>query len=388
MRSKVVQQLLRALIALVGAGVGAGLTAMVQQLLAQANLSYHVPVKTLVIVYISMCALGGLIGFLLSNRLLRWFVDWGNRLEQRMERMPIGQMFSSVTGLICGLIIAALLSQILNFVGASLFTTAISAILYVIFGALGLSIGFKRARDIVDMQDKFYGFRERRALRKSARQARESAEEEGDGEDAFGKAQAKILDTSVIIDGRIFAVARTGFLEGEMVVPQFVLDELRRVADSTDARRRSRGRRGLDLLQKARQEPGMRLRVDPTDWQDTEETDVKLLRLARETGGRVVTNDFNLNKVAAVSGMKVLNLNDLAGALKPAVLAGEEMETTITKEGKEPGQGVGYMEDGTMIVVEGGRRHVGETVQVVVTTVIQTSAGRMIFSRLKEEKEN
>ena len=239
MRSKVVQQLLRALIALVGAGVGAGLTAMVQQLLAQANLSYHVPVKTLVIVYISMCALGGLIGFLLSNRLLRWFVDWGNWLEQRMERMPIGQMFSSVTGLICGLIIAALLSQILNFVGASLFTTAISAILYVIFGAIGLSIGFKRARDIVDMQDKFYGFRERRALRKSARQARESAEEEGDGEDAFGQAQAKILDTSVIIDGRIFAVARTGFLEGEMVVPQFVLDELRRVADSADARRRS-----------------------------------------------------------------------------------------------------------------------------------------------------
>lgn len=388
MRSKVVQQLLRALIALLGAGVGAGLTATVQQLLAQTNLSYHMPVKTLVIVYISVCALGGLIGFLLSNRMLRWFVDWGNRLEQRMERMPIGQMFSSVTGLICGLIIAALLSQILNFVGASLFTTAISAILYVIFGALGLSIGFKRARDIVDMQDRLYGFRERRALRKSARQARESAEEDGDGEDAAGQAQAKILDTSVIIDGRIFAVARTGFLEGEMVVPQFVLDELRRVADSADAQRRSRGRRGLDLLQKARQEPGMRLRVDPTDWQDTEETDVKLLRLARETGGRVVTNDFNLNKVAAVSGMKVLNLNDLAGALKPAVLAGEELETTITKEGKEPGQGVGYMEDGTMIVVEGGRRHVGETVQVVVTTVIQTSAGRMIFSRLKEEKES
>lgn len=300
-----------------------------------------------------------------------------------MEGMPIGQMFSSVTGLICGLIIAALLSQILNFVGASLFTTAISAILYVIFGAIGLSIGFKRARDIVDMQEKLYGFRERRALRKSARQARESAEEDPEGEPA----QAKILDTSVIIDGRIFEVARTGFLEGELVVPQFVLDELRRVADSADAQRRNRGRRGLDLLQKVRQERGLHLRIDPTDWQDTQETDVKLLRLARETGGRVVTNDFNLNKVASVSGMKVLNLNDLAAALKPAVLAGEEMETTISKEGKEPGQGVGYMEDGTMIVVEGGRRHVGETVHVVVTTVIQTSAGRMIFSRLKEERE-
>ena len=171
------------------------------------------------------------------------------------------------------------------------------------------------------------------------------------------------------------------------MVPQFVLDELRRVADSADAQRRNRGRRGLDLLQKVRQEPGLHLRIDPTDWPDTQETDVKLLRLARETGGRVVTNDFNLNKVASVSGMKVLNLNDLAAALKPAVLAGEEMETTISKEGKEPGQGVGYMEDGTMIVVEGGRRHVGETVHVVVTTVIQTSAGRMIFSRLKEERE-
>ena len=385
MKSKLVQRVLRALIALLGAGVGAGVTAMAQQLLAQANDAYEVPVETLVILYISVCALGALIGFLLSNRIIRTCVDWGSRLEQRLERMPIGQMFSSVMGLICGLIIAALLSQILNFVGASLFTTAISAILYVIFGAIGLSIGLKRARDIVDMQERYEGFRERRAQRKSARQARENAE---DGETGADAAQPKILDTSVIIDGRIFAVARTGFLEGEMVVPQFVLDELRRVADSADSLRRNRGRRGLDLLQKIRQEPGIRLRIDPTDWQDTEETDVKLLRLARETGGRVVTNDFNLNKVAAVSGMKVLNLNELAGALKPAVLAGEELTVSIAKEGKEPGQGVGYLEDGTMIVVEGGRRHVGETVQTVVTTVIQTSAGRMIFSRLKTEQES
>ena len=382
MKSKLVQRVLRALIALLGASVGAGLTAMAQQMLAQANPEYHVPVQALVIVYISVCALGALIGFLLSNRIIRSCVDWGLRLEQRMEGMPIGQMFSSVTGLICGLIIAALLSQILNFVGASLFTTAISAILYVIFGAIGLSIGFKRARDIVDMQEKLYGFRERRALRKSARQARESAEEDSEGEPA----QAKILDTPAD-PGYRREWKRLGFLEGELVVPQFVLDELRRVADSADAQRRNRGRRGLDLLQKVRQERGLHLRIDSTDWQDTQETDVKLLRLARETGGRVVTNDFNLNKVASVSGMKVLNLNDLAAALKPAVLAGEEMETTISKEGKEPGQGVGYMEDGTMIVVEGGRRHVGETVHVVVTTVIQTSAGRMIFSRLKEERE-
>ena len=149
------------------------------------------------------------------------------------------------------------------------------------------------------------------------------------------------------------------------------------------AQRRNRGRRGLDLLQKAQEDGHLTIRVDTTDWQDTAEADVKLLRLAQELDGLVVTNDFNLNKVAAVSGMKVLNLNDLASALKPTVMAGEEMSVSITKEGKEQHQGVGYLDDGTMIVVEGGRTHVGETLPVIVTSVLQTSAGRMIFTKVK-----
>lgn len=381
MKSKKVQRLLRALIALVGAGIGAAVAAGVLQAIAFATPGYRVPVRALAIIYTSTCAVGGLIFLLLSNRILQRCVDWGNRLEQRMDKMPFSQMMGCVWGLICGLIIAALTSQILNFVGTSLFTTAISAILYVVFATLGLSIGYKRAADFAEMQERFTGFRERRAQRKIAKRSREAEEE--DETEAVLAPHPKLLDTSVLIDGRIFDVIRAGFLEGELVVPQFVLDELRRIADSADPLRRNRGRRGLELLQKAQQSADIPLRIDGTDWPDETDADVKLLRLATELNGLVVTNDYNLNKVAALSGMKVLNLNDLAGALKPAVIAGEELALSITKEGKEPNQGVGYLDDGTMIVVEGGRAHVGQTVTVIVTSVLQTSAGRMIFSKMK-----
>ena len=191
----------------------------------------------------------------------------------------------------------------------------------------------------------------------------------------------KVLDTSVIIDGRVFDICKAGFLEGELVIPTFVLDELRHIADSTDALRRARGRRGLDLLQKIREELDFPVRVE--DWnEDGAEVDVKLLRLAMRLNGAVMTNDYNLNKAAGVAKVPVLNINELAGALRPVVLPGEEMTVHIVREGKEPGQGVAYLDDGTMVVVENGRR-VGETLDVEVTTVLQTSAGRMIFTRIK-----
>lgn len=382
MRFKHIQRLLRALIALVGAGIGAGIAAMAMQLITLARPAYRASVESLAIIYTGTCLLGALIFFLLSRRILNKCMDWGTRVEQRMEKMPMSQVVSSVTGLICGLIIAALLSQILNFVGTSLFTTAISAILYVVFGTIGLSVGLKRAPDLADMHERFGDFRERRALRKSARQSREAA-----GEEDAPLLRPKLLDASVIIDGRVFDVARTGFLEGELVVPQFVLEELRRIASSADLQKRSRGRRGLELLEKAQQNASPALRIDPTDWTDVPDTDVKLLRLARACGGLVVTNDYNLNKVASVSGIRVLNLNDLASALKPAVTAGEELRMLISREGKEAGQGVGYLPDGTMIVVEGGRSHLNQTVDVTVSSVLQTSAGRMIFARLKEARD-
>ena len=193
----------------------------------------------------------------------------------------------------------------------------------------------------------------------------------------------KVLDTSVIIDGRIFDICKAGFLEGEMIIPSFVLDELRHIADSADPLRRNRGRRGLDVLGKMQEELRCPVRIEEKNYEDAEEVDVKLLRLARDISGAVLTNDYNLNKVAGVTGVQVLNINELAGALRPVVLPGEEMTVHIVREGKEPGQGIAYLDDGTMVVVENGRRRLGETMEVVVTTVLQTSAGRMIFGRLK-----
>ena len=215
----------------------------------------------------------------------------------------------------------------------------------------------------------------------------EDDEDEETADSSAFQPPRKYLDTSVIIDGRVLDIVKTGFLEGDIVVPQFVLAELRHIADSGDSLRRARGRRGLDVLAKLQKELKTPIVVDETDYPDLEEVDVKLLRLCREKGGTVVTNDYNLNKVAGVTGLRVLNINDLANALKPMLMAGEELTVQIVREGKEPGQGIAYLDDGTMIVVENGRRYVGETVSAVVTTVLQTSAGRMIFTRLKPADE-
>ena len=389
MKSKKVQRLLRALIALVGAGIGAALAAAVLQLLTFTNPEYRVPARALVVIYTSTCVVGGLIFFLLSNRILSYCVEWGSNLEQKMDKMPFGQMLSCVTGLICGLIIAALVSQILNFMGTSLFTTAISAILYVVFATIGISVGYKRASDFTEMHERFIGFRERRAQRKSAKRSRyelTDMEDTADTAEAAPVAKPKLLDTSVIIDGRVFDVAKAGFLEGELVVPAFVLDELRHIADSADPLRRNRGRRGLDVLNRLQEDGRSQVHVEDKDYGELDEVDVKLLRLARDLGGAVLTNDYNLNKVAGVTGVPVLNINELAGALRPVVLPGEEMTVHLVREGREPGQGVAYLEDGTMVVVENGRRRVGETLETIVTTVLQTSAGRMIFGRVKGEE--
>ncbi|MBR5110725.1 MAG: TRAM domain-containing protein [Clostridia bacterium] len=193
----------------------------------------------------------------------------------------------------------------------------------------------------------------------------------------------KVLDTSVIIDGRVLDICKAGFLEGELVIPSFVLDELRHIADSADSLRRARGRRGLDILKKIREELECPVRIEEEEDTGEAEVDVKLLRLAKRLNGAVMTNDYNLNKVAGIAKVPVLNINELAGALRPVVLPGEEMAVRIVRDGKEPGQGVAYLDDGTMVVVENGRRRVGETLDVEVTTVLQTSAGRMIFTRIK-----
>jgi len=191
----------------------------------------------------------------------------------------------------------------------------------------------------------------------------------------------KILDTSVIIDGRVADLVETGFIDGALVIPQFVLKELQLVADSSDSMKRNRGRRGLDILQKVQKMQGVEVVISDVDFADVREVDLKLIELARKLNGKIVTNDFNLNKVAQLRGVDVLNINELANALKPVVLPGELMKVFILKEGKEYNQGVAYLDDGTMVVVDNARKLIGKTIDVVVTSVLQTTAGKMIFGR-------
>lgn len=191
----------------------------------------------------------------------------------------------------------------------------------------------------------------------------------------------KILDTSIVIDGRILDIATTNFIEGAMIIPNFVLREIQLISDSPDPVKRNRGRRGLEMLNKLQQLDNVKVKISYVDFADARDVDAKLVRMARETGGKLITNDFNLNKVAELQGVEVLNLNTLTSALKPVVLPGEEIIIDVIKEGKDENQGIGYLEDGTMVVVENGRALLGKTVKVVVTSIIQTAAGKMIFTR-------
>ena len=206
--------------------------------------------------------------------------------------------------------------------------------------------------------------------------------------DKVTRKDVKILDTSVIIDGRIADVAETGFLSGTIVIPQFILRELQQVADSPDSSKRQRGRRGLDMLNRLQSNPSLDIQVIDTDFPAVKEVDLKLLELSKSLDGVVVTNDFNLNKVAQLHGIQVLNINELANSLKPVVLPGEAMRVFILKEGKEYNQGVAYLDDGTMVVVDNARRMIGKNADIAVTSVLQTTAGKMIFGRLWEDAEN
>src|SRR5271156_4253774 len=204
------------------------------------------------------------------------------------------------------------------------------------------------------------------------------------GGEKQGKKTYKILDTSVIIDGRIADIAETGFLDGIIVTPQFVLRELQLVADSADSLKRNRGRRGLDILQRLQKMPGLKIQIVEDDFPAVREVDLKLIELAKVYEGKIITNDFNLNKVAQLQGVEVLNINELANSLKPIVLPGEIMKVFILKEGKEYNQGVAYLDDGTMVVVDNARKMIGKTIDVSVTSVLQTTAGKMIFGRYIE----
>lgn len=321
--------------------------------------------------------LSTLIGLIAGIFLAPWLILGTVRLtvliEQYLNKAPAQDLLVGSVGLIIGLIIANLLGSTLTFLGW--FGKVIWPPVTILLGYLGLSIGIKKREDIMNLFAGFQRFGKDRAAKLESRSG-----------------NIKILDTSVIIDGRIADLGASGFIEGVLLVPAFVIDELRHIADSPDLLKRNRGRRGLDILNIMRKEKDAEAKVQVYDencgLENVAEVDTKLVKLAQKLGAKIITNDFNLNKVAELHGVKVLNINELANAIKPVVLPGEEMVVQVVKDGKEMGQGVAYLDDGTMIVVESGRRFINQTIPVLVTSVLQTAAGRMIFARPRLDRKS
>lgn len=325
--------------------------------------------------------LGGLIGFLASPYFIRCLKRFSAWVEQQLGKMPIHDVIAGAIGLAIGLIIANLLGY--SFAKIPIVGDYIPVIFSIVFGYLGITITIKKRQELTGLFDFVPRFMKDFAKMKEMRAGASQAPAET-AKAVASKAEDKaykLLDTSVIIDGRIADICDTGFIEGTLLIPVFVLEELQHIADSSDVLKRTRGRRGLDILQRIRQSTKVKVEITNVDFDDIAEVDSKLVRLGQQVGGKIITNDYNLNKVAQLRGVEVLNINELSNAVKPVVIPGETMHVTIVKAGKEPGQGVAYLDDGTMIVVENGYHHMNESITVEVTSALQTAAGRMIFAK-------
>ena len=287
-------------------------------------------------------------------------------IERFLKQVSLKDLLAGLLGLIVGLVAANLLvfltSVIIEEEGNNGILSMVAAGSSLTLGYLGMAVAYKRRDEFSFLVQSGVPY---------ANRTRSN--------------DLKILDTNVIIDGRIFDICETGFIEGTLIVPRFVLKELQYIADSSDVLRRNRGRRGLDILHGMQKSPNIDVRMSEEDFPDVREVDAKLIELAKSMGAKVVTNDFNLNQVAELQAVIVLNINELANAVKPVILPGEVMNVRVVKEGKEYGQGVAYLDDGTMVVVDNGRSIMGQSVDVIVTSILQTAAGRMIFTKKKEE---
>ncbi len=325
---------------------------------------------------IGFAGVGAIIMFIITPYITVMPYHW-------MRNTSASDLLAAVIGLIVGLIISVLLGiplsnlpanlgHILPFVGA------------VVFSCLGVAIAVQRKSDILHL------FQTGFIPRRSRDREREREEERNKERERVNSSQPQavtqiLLDTSAIIDGRIADISQTGFISGALVVPRFVLNELQHIADSADTMRRNRGRRGLEMLNRLQKDTTVPIEITDADVEGITEVDSKLVKLAQTLHCPIITNDFNLNRVAELQGVKVLNINELANAVKPVLLPGEDVVIKIMQDGKELGQGVGYLDDGTMIVVEGGRQYMGTTIEVSVTRVLQTVAGRMIFAHPKQQ---
>ncbi len=286
-------------------------------------------------------------------------------IEMMIEEVNLLTMISGVLGTSGGIIVAKLVDYtVLQTGNVALYAAwdRYAALRYFAFGVLGMIIAVRKSPELDDLDKDILKMGKRRG------------------------ADMKVLDTSAIVDGRVIDISETKFLSGTLIVPRFVLQELHHLADSPDPLKRARGRRGLDILARLQENPDIPVKILDKDPVDVTEVDGKVVRLAKDLGAKVITTDFNLNKIAALEGVACLNVNDLGTALKPVVLPGETMALFVMKEGKEREQGVGYLDDGTMVVIEDGRRWIGKRVELGVTSILQTSAGRMVFGKARGEK--
>jgi len=318
------------------------------------------PVQIIVVAYILAAIVSALVFYTTSSKLIEIVMGFLDRMEAFFEKLTLYELTLGSVGLIVGLVIANLVNIPIK--GIDVIGTPISIFSNVLFGSLGIAVavGKKNERIFDALKGKM-----------------------ASGDRKPYASGPKVLDTSVIIDGRVVDILRSGFIEGELIVPSFVLEELRHIADSQDTLKRNRGRRGLDVLNMIQKDLQIPVQIVECRLESDTEVDSALLKLTKELNGKVLTIDFNLNKVAEVQGVPVLNINELSNAVKPIALPGEEMTVQVIKDGKENGQGIGYLEDGTMIVIDGGRKHIGECLNVTVTSILQTAAGRMIFAKPK-----
>lgn len=309
--------------------------------------------------------LGAVIGNFVSPYLLKRLFAFTSKVEKSLSSMSTQDLLAGTMGLFSGLIIANLVG--LAFSSVPYIGPYVSVALSIVLGYLGMHLAVSKKSELAG----WFHIHSENSEKKKTKE----------------KHTGKLLDTNVIIDGRISDIYKTGFLEGPLVVPVFVLEELQKIADSSDVLKRNRGRRGLDILNRMRKSGKDTINIVTDDFEDINEVDSKLVKLAREKKYKIITNDYNLNKVAELQGVQVLNLNELVIALKPAVIPGETLFVQLVKNGKEEGQGVAYLDDGTMIVVEDGSRSIGKEVSVIITSVLQTSAGKMIFAKLETNDE-
>lgn len=332
---------------------------------AAAKGLYSITVLT-VIAYVAGAFVGAIVGYILSHFILRLIWAAIHRIEFSLSGLSGQDLLAGTIGLLIGLIIANLIG--LAFARLPIIGAYGPIVFNLVFGYAGMSIAVRKKTEISALLSSF----------RFGKQSKDKTVKKDVGP------VGKLLDTSSIIDGRIAELCATGFLEGPLLVPVFVLEELQLIADSSDLLKRTKGRRGLDILKQMQEDRHVQVDIISDDFEDAQGVDSKLIRLGRQLGAKVITNDYNLNKVAELQGVIVLNINDLANAMKPARVPGEKMNVLIVKAGKEENQGIAYLDDGTMIVVENGEKYIGMNIPVTVTSVLQTSAGRMIFVKVSD----